>query len=401
MIASPFSSVGVRTGARSLLQRAWARWIWPALLAPLCLSCSTGGGVQDLDYLARFPPIPYKLALGGGAILPSGDRKSAKPAGVEGAEDGGQTEEQTQDERVLAPKTFAEGVAEPISFDSIRETLIQGRVASGLILLPSATQGEREALAMESSLGAGLGPTRQRAEEEGADLILVLEGLKEAPILVQGVTNTWPVAGVVWLLVGLGGLIPDTRFESRAVLKASLRDVYTGRRLMTFTVTSDPMDLSLFQRAGFWKIVSHIIIPPPLVGSDQEVVAPVVREEVIRQLKLKLVARLKSEETREQLLRELDFRLELVEQRGRRVELTVQSHQEVKYIEIWINGKVADDKKVQDFRTAFYGSRQPIPRLDLHRYHAVLSGLPKSAEVRVLVLTLAGQRVSSTLTLER
>ncbi len=371
------------------------------LFCGLFPSCSAGGSVQDLDYLARFPPISYKLALGGGAILRPEQRSSPKPENSEGADDESQGEQETQDERVLTPKTFVEGVAEPILFETIRETLVKGRVTSALIVLPSDTMGEREALAMESHMGKDLGIARKRAEDAGADLILVIEGLEEAPILVQGVTNTWPVAGAVWLLVGLGGLIPDTRFESQARLKASLRDVYTGRRVLTLSVTSDPMDLSLFQRAGFWKIVLHILIPPPLVGSDEEVVAPVVREEVKRQLLLKLVARLKSEETREQLLRELDFRLELKEQRGRKVSLMVQSPQEIKFMEIWINGKQADDQRVQDFRTRFYRSRHMVPRLDLQRYQAELSGLPRKAQVRVLVLTLSGQRVSSTLTLER
>jgi len=371
------------------------------LIASLWASCSAGGSVQDLDYLAKFPPIPYTIALGGGAFLPANERVTPKPKKTADGADETDNGDVTQDERVLSPKTFAEGDAEPITFESLRETLTKGRVASALVILPAASDEEREALATESKLGAEIGSARKKAEEEGADLVLVVEGLVEAPILVQGVTNTWPVAGAVWLLVGLGGLIPDTRFESRARLNASLRDVYTGRRVLTLAVTSDPMDLSLFQRAGFWKIVSHILIPPPLVGSDQEVVAPVVREEVVRQLLLKLVARLKSEETREQLVRNLDFRLELVEQRGRRVQLTVQSPQEVKFLEIWINGKQEEGKPVRDFRKQFYGSRQPVPRLDLHRYQAELSGLPKAAVVRVLVLTLSGQRVSSTLTLER
>lgn len=391
---SPIEVQAARGPARSL----------SALLAVslgLLASCSAGGSVQDIDYLAQFPPIPYTIALGGGAFLPADQRVTPKPKKAEAGTESGKDGDETQDERVLSPKTFAEGVAEPITFESIRKTLIQGRVASALHVLSAQTIEDREALARESKLGADLGVARKEAEEEGADLILVVEGLVEAPILVQGVTNTWPVAGAVWLLVGLGGLIPDTRFESRARLNASLRDVYTGRRVLTLAVTSDPMDLSLFQRAGFWKIVSHIIIPPPLVGSDQEVVAPVVREEVVRQLLLKLVARLKSEETREQLVRSLDFRLELVEQRGRKVQLTVQSPQEVKFLEIWINGKQVDDPSVQDFRTRFYGSRQPVPRLDLHRYQAELRDLPKGAVVRVLVLTLSGQRVSSTLSLER
>ena len=49
----------------------------PAFLLPFLFSCGGLGGLLDVDRLARFPPMPYRLAVGGGAILRVEERLSS------------------------------------------------------------------------------------------------------------------------------------------------------------------------------------------------------------------------------------------------------------------------------------------------------------------------------------
>ncbi|MEZ5989957.1 MAG: hypothetical protein R3F30_12690 [Planctomycetota bacterium] len=362
-----------------------------ALLAALALaSCRGSTTVLDVDWWARFPPLPYRVVLAGGAVMSETDAAEPETPAVDPAEG-----------KLLLAKTFVVGDREPLPFADLCATLRAGRAASDLLVLGEDDFATRAATAEASARGLDLDPQVGRAEAMGADILLVLEGVDESPIIVTGTTGSWPIATVVWLLVGLGGLVPETRFESRATLRASLRDVHTGRRLALLSVQADPMDLSLFQRAGFFKILTHIIIPPPLVGSDGDVVGPRVREEVARQLGLKLLARLKSQDLLENLRAGLDFRLELKELQGRVLQVEVSCPQEVQTVLVEVDGKLFEGEGLERFRQAFFRSKRSDPRLALFRYQAALDGLPDGALVRVLVETLAGDRVSSTLRVGR
>lgn len=339
--------------------------------------------------LAAAPPLPYRIALVGGAFLPPSVR-----------DDVGFVPEPTPGGRQIYSRTYPTGVAEPISFETIRDLLVRGRAAT--TLLPGAA-GEEERERLAAAGAEELRAAREVAAGNGADLMLVIEGLEEGPVEMHGVTGQWPVTTVAWLLVGLGMFIPDHRFESKVRLIASLRDVHSDRVLVPIGVVPGTMDLALVSRARFLGILASLIVPPTLVANSVDKVVRVVRQDGDRRLLLRLLARLKDSETLEMIRARLPMRLTLRAVAKRTVEVELESVQEVQNLAIEIVqadgrlGPLAADP-ADAFRRSFVGSVRKSD--NAWRYTSRLGGLDAGAEVRVLVQSVAGQRVSSTIRLE-
>ncbi|MFQ5503957.1 MAG: hypothetical protein ACE5F1_04065 [Planctomycetota bacterium] len=368
-------------------RRAWGLW----LLYITGQSCA-GTAVPDLERLALLPPLPHRVVLSGGAILDV-EQRDAPGEGVGSPS-------------VLSDKTYPKGIAEPISFARLEDVLRRARVASRLIVFRDMKPPAREAVAISAAKDqqdqkAAFERMRNRAEEDDADLLLVIEGLRDAPVVDLGRNGQWPVSSIAWLLVGLGMFIPDHRFESSVALSASLWDVHSGSRIARVRVSPGSVDLSLLERTDFLGILESIIIPPTLVGSSSEEVVEHVRHESDRRLLLGLAARLKAPEMRQRLLNNLSG-LALTELQNHRVLVQTESPQEVQSIAVQIDGATWEDSRVDVFRKSFFASERRLSRRDfLLDYRAQIVVPEHVSEFRVILQTVAGQKASTTIELEK
>ncbi|MBM3961083.1 MAG: hypothetical protein FJ306_04170, partial [Planctomycetes bacterium] len=141
----------------------------------------------------------------------------------------------------------------------------------------------------------------QQARRDGHDYVLVVERLQDGPVEAQGTNGRWPVTFVTWILLGIGMFNPDQTFESRATLRVTLRDLAAGRTLHDPLLFAGPIDLSLVERTDVWGVLESIVVPPFLVGDDEENVRAAVRATTERRLLSSLVRELKSGAMRQRL----------------------------------------------------------------------------------------------------
>lgn len=246
---------------------------WAAVLF-VAAACATPG--EDVRSLADAPPLDCSVLVTGGAFL-AGD-----------AADGA----------FAAPSPAREVIA----IDAIAAALAGGAVFQRLEV---DTDAARRALVAER-LRAGVVDDEvvaclQSARLAGHDYLLVVEGLQDAPIESQGTNGRWPVTFATWILLGVGALIPDRTFESRATLRVSLRDLQTGRPLHDPLLVAGPIDLSLVERTDVLGLVTSIVVPPFFVGDDPDAVRGAVRDTVARRLLSSLSRDLKSAALRQRL----------------------------------------------------------------------------------------------------
>ena len=361
------------------------------LVSTLASSC-TSSLVRDANRLAQLPPLPYRIAVVGGAFLPDALRAELgrKPLQSDGAVPS------------LWSRTFEPGQAEPIAFDAILRLLRRGRAATRILNLSMPDSAFRELLANRD--GAGLERAQREAEQAGADLVLVIEGLREGPVQFLGVTGQWPITTVAWLLAGLGVFVPDHRYQSKVKLRASLRDVHSGRALMSGMLFSPaPLELALWDRSDFFGIVSSILVPPSLVGDDVAAVVEEVRRDGAQKLLLALLARLKDPETLETLRARMPLRLRLRIEAG---QLLVELRTQQELQDLLVEGIAADgsrqamsDADFLDFRRAFLAGS--VHDSDGFSYRGKLPLKHAARELRVLVQDVAGQRASASLRSKR
>ena len=353
------------------------------LLSLVWLVGCAGSGAPDPQRLALLPPLPYRIAIGGGAMLATEQRD---PQGAEAW---------TDDE---ALRTYDGREIEPVSFEELVGLLRRGRLASQLVSLDMDDAGERERLAFGRNRPQVIERARLAAERQGADLILVLEGLRDAPVIELGVNGRWPIATAAWLLIGLGMFIPDHTYESQVSLRATLRDVHTGAVLVDdILVSPGSVDLSLVERTTWVGIFTSILVPPPLVWSNPEDYASSVRYVTGDRIALRLLARLKRPETLAQLRRALPIGVELVPSRGD-LELVVRSRQDLLSlaVEMGLQRRAMPAGEQQALLQALRGSRAPDPAGEGFVFRAPVPGGAGAGLVRVVVATVAGERVSTT-----
>ncbi|PIE23359.1 MAG: hypothetical protein CSA62_08155 [Planctomycetota bacterium] len=354
------------------------------LLLSLFWLCScVGSGVPDPQRLALLPPLPYRIAVGGGAMLATEQRD---PGGVE-VWKGGEVL-RTYDGRDLEPVPFAELVG----------LLRRGRLASQVVALDMDDLPARERLAFGRNRPEEIERARLLAEGQGADLLLILEGLRDAPVIELGLNDRWPIATAAWLMVGLGMFIPDHSYESQVSVRATLRDVHTGAVLVDdILVSPGSVDLSLVERTTWLGIVTSILVPPPLVWSEPEEYGSSVREVAGDLIALRLLARLKRPQTLAQLRRALPLGVELVPGREG-LELVVRSRQELLSlaVEMGAERRALAEASLQTLLAALRASRALDPAGEGFVYRAPLPASEGARLVRVIVGTAAGERVSTT-----
>jgi hypothetical protein len=303
---------------------------------------------------------------------------------------------------MVSARTYEPGTVEPIAFETVLEELRRGRLATQ-VWGPPLDVARREAIAFGSQQTSFVEEARRQALLDGADLLLVLEGLREGPIDFLGVTGQWPVSSVAWLLVGLGIFIPDHRYEARIKLVASLRDAHTGRTLLpNIVLAPGSLDIAVVTRQTFLGLLPSLLIPPPLMASDAATVRAVVREESDRRLLLRLLSRLKDPETIESLEAALPMRLRLTPLGDGRLQVAVLTELEIAAAEVELRRPGGERGGVPPsvldaFRSGLLAAR----RVEGERlgYSAELTGLPKTGQVRIVIQSIAGQVVSATVAL--
>lgn len=254
----------------------------PALaLALVAGACATPG--TDLGSLAEQPPLDCAVLLTGGAFLSGGG--------------GGAT-------------FAADGEVLPI--EAVREVLVRGRVFQRLDVDPDPENRERlSRLYSTRHRDEGFASFLAAARAAGFDYLLVVEQLQDGAIERLGINGTWPVTLATWLLLGVGALIPDCTFESRATLRVSLRELQTGRPVHDPLLIAGPVDLNLLERTDLLGLMLSIVVPPFWVGDDPEAVRAAVQATTVRRLLTSLARDLKSEVVRQRLRDNLPARLTL------------------------------------------------------------------------------------------
>ncbi len=252
-------------------------------------ACQTQG--SELGGLAELPPLDCSVLVTGGAYLtPHPGRRGTFGSAAETGEP-----------------------YEAIGVDAVVDVLRRGSVFQHVAVDEDA--GRRRLVREQLRLGSVSAPVLavlQKARDDGFDFLLVVEELQDGPIDVQGTNGRWPVTFATWILLGIGALIPDQTFESRATLRVTLREVQTGKVLHDPLLVSGPVELALVERSDVLGLLESIVVPPFFVGDDPERVAAAVRGVTERRLLLSLARDLKSESVRQRLRERSAARLVLV-----------------------------------------------------------------------------------------
>lgn len=281
---------------------------------------------------------------------------------------------------------------ELLAFASVLEVLQQGKVFHRV-----ASHGDASARwALQEALRvapgpAGLAPWLPDASAAGCDLLLVIEELDDGPIDAQGINGRWPVTLVSWLLLGLGAVIPDHTFESRARLRYSLRDLQTGQVLHDALLAGGPIDLSLLERSDWLGLLASIVVPPFWVGDDEASVRAAVRQVQQRRLLVAMARDLKSEAVR-QRLRERRVAALAVQEVGNRRRVVVEARDSLSLVRLTAPG-LAPAAAAAFERELLANLRVLGPGL---RYEAWLPELAPGALVQVAVATIRGAVASAT-----
>ena len=269
-------------GVSMILQRSLRAKLalyWLLLLG----SCAS---TDDLQGVAQRPPINRAVLVSGGAFL--------KPA--VGA---GSTFTRSTDGAVA---DSSDGSLEAIPFEAIVDVLERGRVFQRVVADSDA--GRRRELRRhldDRDEAAGVSAFLRQAREDGFDLLVLIEELRDGPVETQGTNNRWPVTLATWVLLGVGVFIPDRTFESRATLRVSLRELETGLEIGDLVLDSGPIELALAERTDLLGLLYSIILPPFWVGDDSATVKASVRATTKQRLLLSLARDLKSQVFRRRL----------------------------------------------------------------------------------------------------
>lgn len=263
-------------------------WMWFCSLLVLA-ACA---GTDDLRGVAQKPPLNLAVLVSGGAFfapLPGSSGTFLFSADGSPSADG-------------EPETVPDATKEAIPLAAIVDVLRRGRVFQRVVadLDPERRRMLRAQLANRDRV-AGLADFLQQARDDGFDLLVLVEELRDGPIESLGTNNRWPVTFATWILLGVGAFIPDRTFESRATLKVSLRELQSGRELGNVVLGPGPVELALTERTDLFGMLLSVIVPPFWVGDDHEAVADSVRGTTERRLLLSLARDLKSEVFRRRL----------------------------------------------------------------------------------------------------
>ncbi|MBK8976727.1 MAG: hypothetical protein IPM29_12480 [Planctomycetes bacterium] len=345
------------------------------------LGCATA--TDDLSGLAERPVVPASVLVTGGAFVDA-PGVAARPS--DGAEP-------------LA-RTFARtgGPAEAVPLSDVLAALVRGRVFARIERDTAATDTDRERLAgLRGNLSLqspDVGRLLERARGAGHDYVLIVQRLQDGPVEGYGINDRWPLTVSLWLLVGLGLVIPDHTFESRASLQASLFEVYTGREVHRALSSGGPVELALVNRTGLWGLVQSILIPPFWVDSDDELVADEMRARLARRLPAALARQLKSEACRQDLADRARASF-VVDRAADGLRVVVRSLDGLSLCALRADGRAMTGAVAERFARELLASERH--RGDEFVYEAVLLGPPPGRYVQILVQSVVGDAASATI----
>lgn len=352
-----------------------------SLLLVLASAGCRATSLSELDRLSEAPPASYSVFVSGGAFLEV-DPRQAAPARL-----------------MRTWPELAEGV-EAFPLTAMLDALRTGRafVAVEGDANPVEVRQAFAKLAMTvPSYAEDVQTVLATARSHGHDLVLVVERLRDGSIEQRGINDQWPITAIAWLAIGLGILIPDHTYESRASLRVTLREVHTGELLYQAPLSGGPVDLSLWERGSFLGILTSIVVPPFLVGDNDDTVVQTVRDLTTRRLLVSLVRQLKSPEFRERIGERVPATI-LVDRRGNRAEIQVDARESLGVVRLRVDGANLDQVAAKDFEARLLASEaQGNGRW---RYAADLAIGRASRRLQVIVQTVAGRVASVTVPLE-
>jgi hypothetical protein len=296
-------------------------------------------------------------------------------------------------------RTFAGNGEEALPLGAVGQLLARARVFVRTTTDPESAERRRLVAAASGAEEPAtvLDDLRERARAAGHDYLLVLERLDDGPVEALGVNRQWPITLTTWLLVGLGALIPDHEYESRASLRASLRDVHDGDAVQELVIGASSVDLSLLERSGLWGWVQSILVPPFWVGDDDQRVVENVRAVVEQKLMVGLAQRLKSVDVADRLARDRPAGVQARRVAGG-LELDVTARETLSFLRLRLDDRILAADEFDAFHRAFLASR--AAEVDGLRYRAVLPAQLRGERLQVMVQTITGRVGSVSLDLE-
>jgi hypothetical protein len=289
--------------------------------------------------------------------------------------------------------TFAAATGEAFPIDAVVDVLERARVFHRIAVDPEPANRERTAAMLRGNVkDERLVAFLEGARAAGFDHVLVVEELQDGPIEVLGTNGRWPVTFATWILLGVGALIPDRTFESRATLRVTLRELQMGGLLHDSLLAAGPIDLALTERTDFLGLLTSVLVPPFLVGDDPATVGGSVRATTQRRLLLQLVRDLKSEAVRQRLRERQPAAITLVAERdGYRV--TIESAEALTRVRLRTETPL-DPVFAAGFERDLLANVEVIG--DRRRHSALLPAGFGGRQVQVAVGTLRGGVASAT-----
>ena len=336
---------------------------------------------DELSALRDRPSLPYSVFVTGGAFVTAGD-SSAGPLA------------RTYDLAGTEPEAFA--------LDRLHTALNEARVFVWTRRddAPPAVRRVVAEVPQDQDVDPirpELRQTLDRARRTGHDFLLVVEEILDGPVESRGVNDRWPFTVGAWLFA-LGALIPDRTYESLAILRVSLVDVYTGHRVKDLLVEPEEVDLNMIERCGFWGFVQSVLVPPFWTSTDPESIVESVRKVSTQRLLVRLMRRLKSLEVDQVLRNSGPAQISLApEPGGWRIKVAAKEALSAVALRLDGDSSALDDGFVTKFEKQLLDSQQKDAAL--YRYDAVCR-LPRSGRLlQVLVQTQAARISSVTWTL--
>lgn len=346
-----------------------------------CLVLLVGAGCAspagELLSLAELPPLDYAVLITGGAFVDDPPLPASGPL-----------------QHTFAPGP--DGEAFPLA--RVVEALRQGAVFRRIGVDTDTAHRRAVLQGLPGEFGTADGDTKrflQQARDDGYDLMLTVEWLKDGPVEVQGINGRWPLTLTTWFLLGVGMLIPDHTFESRATLRVTLRDLQTGRFVHEQNSVAGPVDLSLLERSNFLGFLTQIVVPPFWVQDDAGNVVEAVRGVTERRLQLSVARDLKSEPVRQRLRQKSYAAFDLQRRRGGGLQLRIEARESLAVLRLRQGDQAITGPAFEALQAALLASVQQ--QGDRLVYTAELQ-LPLAEEpLQVMVATIVGNVASATL----